>query len=83
MSSDGDYLLINISLEVPEILLFKIGNPSEQQEIIFIGHIQENFIIETSFGGIFNELILSGSEAEMLMVWNWKTGKLITSLKGH
>jgi len=70
MSSDGDYLLINISLEVPEILLFKIGNPSEQQEIIFIGHIQENFIIETSFGGIFNELILSGSEAEMLMVWN-------------
>jgi len=83
MSSDGDYLLINISLEVPEILLFKIGNPSEQQEIIFIGHIQENFIIETSFGGLFNELILSGSEAEMLMVWNWKTGKLITSLKGH
>ena len=70
MSSDGDYLLINISLEVPEILLFKIGNPSEQQEIIFIGHIQENFIIETSFGGLFNELILSGSEAEMLMVWN-------------
>jgi WD40 repeat protein len=49
----------------------------------FKGHKQEIHIIKCSFGGVNENLVVSGSEDGCVYIWSKEKGDLLQRLEGH
>ncbi|WAR56506.1 hypothetical protein PtB15_7B355 [Puccinia triticina] len=79
ISDDSKYALIN---QAPnQLLLYAL----EEQKLIrrYVGQKQNTHIIQSCFGGLDRNFILSGSEDGQIYVWHMETGALIEVLGGH
>ncbi|CAN0267272.1 unnamed protein product [Ectocarpus sp. 12 AP-2014] len=47
------------------------------------GHHQNRYIVRSTFGGLDDRFVASGSEDSMVYIWHRKRGELIGSLDGH
>jgi len=82
LSSDGRYLLVNVSSDTrPEVQLWDL----EEKMIVrkFSGHKQGRYVIRACFGGVREMLVVCGSEDSQVYVWHRGTGALLHSLQGH
>lgn len=49
----------------------------------FIGSVHSEFVISSSFGGTYDNFIVSGSEDNNILIWNKNKSDPIRQLKGH
>ena len=82
LSSDGRHMLVNISSEQrPEVHLW-----DTQERVVvqrFQGHKQARYVIRSSFGGMRDAYVVSGSEDSLVYVWHRHSGALLLRLPGH
>ncbi|CAN6657653.1 hypothetical protein TRVA0_030S00452 [Trichomonascus vanleenenianus] len=79
ISSDSRYALINTS--PGEIFLWDLIRMRPVKK--FVGQVQREMVIQSSFGGYRENFILSGSQDNYVYIWNRATGNLIETLSGH
>lgn len=79
ISNDSRYALINVKPD--EVHLWDLSNYRLVRK--YVGQLQKEFIIRSCFGGIHENLILSGSQDSHIYVWNRETCDLIKTLPGH
>ncbi|KAI4140315.1 MAG: hypothetical protein L6R39_005854 [Caloplaca ligustica] len=79
ISRDSQYMLVNMANS--EIHLIDL----ETAEIVrrFVGQQQGQFVIRSTFGGVDQNLIISGSEDSRVYIWHKENGTLIETLEGH
>lgn len=87
LSNDGQSLLIgtnsneNADMQDPEMHIWNLKSMKIEQT--FKGFKQTRYIIRGCFGGHNQMLVLSGSEDNLVYMWERKTGKLLAQLEGH
>jgi len=74
-------LLANVSLSEPRLDLWDLNRKEVVQK--FKGHKQELNIIKTSFGGVSENVVMSGSEDSFIYIWNKEKGEILARLEGH
>jgi WD repeat-containing protein 26 len=79
ISSDSRFALINVKPD--EVHLWDLFSYRLVRK--YVGQLQKEFIIRSCFGGIHENLILSGSQDSHIYVWNRETCDLIKTLPGH
>ncbi|KAJ3286561.1 hypothetical protein HDU79_006404 [Rhizoclosmatium sp. JEL0117] len=80
VAQNGRFALVNVSA-CQEIHLWDM----EENRVLrkFMGHKQSRFVIRSTFGGLDQNFVLSGSEDSNIYVWNREHGVLLESLEGH
>lgn len=79
VSSDSRFALINVKPD--EVHLWDLSSYRLIRK--YVGQLQKEFIIRSCFGGIHENLILSGSQDSHIYIWNRDTCDLIKTLPGH
>lgn len=79
VSRDSRYALVNSPQE--EVLLFDLETYKLVR--VYRGQLQNKFIIRSCFGGLDENIILSGSQDSRVYIWNRHTTDLIECLSGH
>lgn len=79
VSKDGSHFLLSISPD--ELQLWDMRRLVLVNK--FYGQQQPNYVIRSCFGGLHDQLVLSGSEDGRVYVWNSQLGNLVTALAGH
>lgn len=79
VSKDSKFLLV--STEPDEIFIYSL----EDYQIVkkYTGYQQSEYYIRSSFGGLNEQYILSGSEDKLVYIWNRYTQNIIERLGGH
>ncbi|ANB13981.1 glucose-induced degradation complex subunit GID7 [Sugiyamaella lignohabitans] len=79
VSRDSRYAVISVAPE--EIHLWDL----ETYRLVrkYVGQLQDEFVIRSSFGGLNENFILSGSEDSHVYIWNRDNANLIEALPGH
>lgn len=80
LSSDGRRLLINCN--PAEVQLWAI-EPQFRFIRKFTGHVQNHFLVRSSFGAPKDKFILSGSEDGSVYVWQGESSEPFEVLAGH
>ncbi|KAI9018075.1 WD40-repeat-containing domain protein [Phycomyces nitens] len=82
LTKDGRYALVNINIkESQEIHLWDLEDQSLVRK--YTGHKQGEYIIRSTFGGLDESFILSGSEDNCVYVWSREHQDLLEVLHGH
>jgi len=81
LSSDGRYMLLNVSFMYPELQLWDLRERQVMRR--YTGHAQERYYIKAIFGGHDQFFVASGSEDAIIYIWNKNTEVLINKLPGH
>eukprot|EP00850_Spirogloea_muscicola_P010597 SM000063S19987 [mRNA] locus=s63:86066:95294:+ [translate_table: standard] len=83
MSSDGRYILVNLSSQ--EIHLWDLGRKKHPDlpTCKYRGQKQGRFVIRSCFGGSNQAFIVSGSEDSQIYIWHRETEELLEVLAGH
>ncbi|KAK4492451.1 hypothetical protein RD792_003261 [Penstemon davidsonii] len=80
ISGDGKFLIVNLNSQ--EIHMWDVaGEWSEPQQ--YKGHMQQNYVIRSCFGGLNSMFIASGSEDAKVYIWNRRFPTPIEVLSGH
>ncbi len=78
---EGRHLIVNLSKVNASINLYEIGNLKLINK--FYGHTQEQYSVECSFAGEFDEFIICGSEDANIYIWHISDSIPIRVIKGH
>ncbi|CAN8066744.1 unnamed protein product [Agarophyton chilense] len=87
LSADNESLIVSINSQEdpeasdPEIHVWNISKQRIVQRLT--GYKQTRYVIRACFGGHNQMLVLSGSEDELVYIWERRSGKLIAKLRGH
>lgn len=66
-----------------EIQIWDLDNLLKEKHKEFTGFKQRNYIIRGSLGGADESIVVSGSEDNLVYVWERPTGQLLAKLEGH
>jgi len=78
---EGRHLIVNLSKVNASINLYEISNLKLINK--FYGHFQEQYSIECTFGGDYDEFIICGSEDANIYIWHISDSIPIRVIKGH
>jgi WD40 repeat protein len=78
---EGSQLIVNLSKVNASINLYEISNLKLKNK--FYGHTQEQYSIECSFAGEYDEYIICGSEDACIYIWHISDSIPIRKIKGH
>lgn len=78
---EGRHLIVNLSKVNASINLYEISNLKLINK--FYSHAQEQYSIECSFVGEFDEFIICGSEDANIYIWHISDSIPIRTIKGH
>eukprot|EP00735_Rhodelphis_limneticus_P012679 TRINITY_DN5999_c0_g1::TRINITY_DN5999_c0_g1_i1::g.9861::m.9861 TRINITY_DN5999_c0_g1::TRINITY_DN5999_c0_g1_i1::g.9861 ORF type:complete len:649 (+),score=76.14,sp/Q28D01/WDR26_XENTR/37.95/1e-119,WD40/PF00400.27/1.1e-09,WD40/PF00400.27/1.1e-09,WD40/PF00400.27/6.2e-07,WD40/PF00400.27/2.2e+02,WD40/PF00400.27/5e+03,WD40/PF00400.27/1.7,WD40/PF00400.27/1.4e-11,eIF2A/PF08662.6/0.015,eIF2A/PF08662.6/1.4e+02,CLTH/PF10607.4/0.017 TRINITY_DN5999_c0_g1_i1:3-1949(+) len=79
LSDDSQYALVNISSQ--EIHLWSLKDKCLVQK--YRGHRQGRYVIRSTFGGINQAFVISGSEDSQVYLWQRGNGTHLLTLPGH
>jgi WD40 repeat protein len=79
LSGDDKYALVNLSSQ--EIHLWNLHEKRLVRK--YMGQKQGRFVIRSSFGGLTETFVVSGSEDSKIYVWNREHALLLDVLTGH
>jgi len=79
VSSNDKYALVNVRSS--ELHIWDL----ERKKIVkkFSGHAHTSVVIRSCFGGVNQIFVASGSEDDIVNIWNRESGTLVGTLKGH
>ncbi|PGH00777.1 hypothetical protein AJ79_08115 [Helicocarpus griseus UAMH5409] len=79
ISRDSRFMLLNMSECEVQLLDIETGQLARQ----YLGQLQGNFIIRSTFGGAAENFVISGSEDSKIYIWHKENSTLIETLQGH
>ena len=79
LSSDGHYLLANVSLQKPRIECWDLNTSECVQK--YRGHEQRNYVLKPIFGGIKERLVICGSEDSSICIWSRDTSEMLAKIQ--
>ncbi|KAF1993474.1 glycoside hydrolase family 1 protein [Amniculicola lignicola CBS 123094] len=78
ISADSQCMLVSMNENTIKLMEIETGDTLEQYK----GHVQENFVIRSAFGGADENFVVSGSEDSRVYIWR-TNGHLVEALDAH